>query len=236
MRKNLFPLFAALAVCGAVTAGIVASTAHAQTGKSRPMMIALVSSAATLESAAPQAEGGPSRMTTPQMAPPPEIRDGARLALMCQDMYARQVGDLAYMGAKLNLTAAQTPLFDHWKQVQTDIAKRRQTQCGTRIAAGARDQMPSMIDQMSREQQMLKTRLADLDAERPALETLYNALSAAQKRQFHLRGEDGNVRMAGMMPRRMFDRGERPDRALEGRPLEGRPMGPQGGPPGPPPQ
>lgn len=238
MRKNLFPLFAALAVCGAVTAGIVASTAHAQPGNARPMMIALVSSGTTLESAAPQADGGPPRMTSPrmppsqmngpQMAPPPEAHDDVRLGLMCQDMYARQVGELAYMGAKLNLTAAQASLFERWKQVQSDIAKRRQGECAARIAARAKDRMPSMIDRMAREQQMLKSRLADLDAERPALTALYNALSPTQKRQFQPRGE-GAMRMGGMG--RLFAQAGPRDRRLEGRP-----MGPQAGPPGPPPQ
>lgn len=207
MRRNLFPLFAALAVCGAVTAGVVASTAHAQPqpGKARPVMIALVSSAAALDSAAPPSDPGapPPHMMAPPQQPP---RDGARIGMLCQDMYARQVGDLAYLGARLNLTAAQTPLFDRWKQVQLDAAKRRQGECAAQIAdRGKRlkqTQPPTMLDQMTREQQMLKTRLADLDAERPALEALYASLSAAQKRQLHPR--DIGRSMAGMGPRRMF--------------------------------
>lgn len=203
MRKNLFPLFAALAVCGAVTAGIVVSTAHAQPGKPRPMMIALVSSAAGLDGPPPTAEDGPPpRMMAQQPRPP---RDGERQGVICQDMYARQAGELAYMGAKLELTPAQAPLFDRWKQVQMDIAKRRQGQCATMAASRAKNSAPpGMLEQMTREQQMLKTRLADLDAERPVLEALYNSLSAAQKRQFHPRG-DGMRGMAGAMrPRRMF--------------------------------
>lgn len=237
MRKNLFPLLAALAICGAVTAGIVASTAHAQPGKPRPMMIALVSSTANLESAAPPVEGGPPpRMMPqpPQMPSPPQMsapRDGARMGMLCQDMYARQVGELAYMGAKLDLTASQTGLFDRWKKVRLDIAKRRQGQCATRVTARDRNQAPSMIDQMAREQQQLKTRLADLDAERPALETLYNSLSAAQKRQFH---ERAGVGMAAMMGRgRLFAQaGPRP---LDERGVPPMPV-PHGAPPGPLPQ
>ena len=62
--------------------------------------------------------------------------------------------------------------------------------------------MPSPVERMTREETMLKERLANLDAERPSLEAFYNALSPAQKIAFHPDGMGGG--MAHPMLRRMM--------------------------------
>jgi hypothetical protein len=101
---------------------------------------------------------------------------------MCQDAFAHEVGTLAYLEAKLNLSAAQQLLFERWKSVRLDIAKRGEADCATREfpAKDARAR-PTPMDDMAREEDMLKRRLADLDAERPALAALYNGLNQNQK-------------------------------------------------------
>jgi hypothetical protein len=202
MPRKLVPLFAALAVCAAATAGVIATTAHAQNAK--PLLVALTSSAAPLrlESAAPPAE---SAAPAPRMRPlhRGEARDGT----MCRALYAREVGELAYQGAMLNLTRAQQPLFDRWQQVRLDVAHRRQATCESRIATRAGKDRTAEPDPLAREQDRLKTRLADLAAERPALDALTNALTPAQKRDFQ---PDGALGGPGGMRGRRFARMEPP--------------------------
>jgi hypothetical protein len=115
-----------------------------------------------------------------QAAPSP-AQVAARHKQMCEDGYAHQVGDLAYLEAKLALTAAQQPLFDRWKSVKLEIAKRGEADCATRELPSRAQGGPTLLDAMAREEEDLKRRLADLDAERPALAALYNVLTAGQK-------------------------------------------------------
>lgn len=219
MSRKLVPFFAVLAVCAAATAGVIATTAHAQTGGAKPLMVALSASASSLglAAAAPSAEGG---APAPRMRPLRRQRagDGA----MCRMLYAREVGDLAFQGAMLNLTRAQQPAFDRWQQVRLDIAHRRQAACESRIAARGGTDTSARPDPLAREQDMLKTRLADLAAERPALDALTNALTPAQKRDF--RPRDGGPDGPGGMRGRRFARMEPPpaqDMGAMGGPMEG---------------
>ena len=99
----------------------------------------------------------------------------------CQDDYARTVGDLAYLEARLSLTLVQQPLFDRWKNVKLDNARRDAADCATRELPRLQGRMPTPLEGMVREQENLKRRLANLDAEIPVLTTFYNALSQAQK-------------------------------------------------------
>ena len=121
---------------------------------------------------------------------PTPAQMAAHFKQMCQDHYAREAGALAYSEAKLSLSTAQQPLFARWKQVKLDIAKRRADSCASHTPRQADAKMPSLVERMTRREDMLKQRLADLDSERPALEALYNSLSAEQKREFG-RGMDG---------------------------------------------
>lgn len=227
MRKTLFPLLAAFAVCAAVTAGVIASTARAQPGQPRPMMIALTtSSGPAMDAPAP-----------PPSARPPQMRqaDGDDRGAMCRDFYARQAGDLAYLEASLRLTASEQPLFNNWKQVKLGIAKRQADECeagprrGDHAAAAHMHRSP--LDGMAREEDLLKARLADISAERPVLEAFYNALSPTQKMDF--RPGRGLDLAPGMMGHHMFadagfgPRGMHPPGPPPG---DGPPMGP------PPPQ
>ncbi len=237
MRKALVPMLASLALCGAATAALIATNARADQSGHKPVMIALVTP-----------NNLPPRMTE---VPPPEggqpsmpggaMRDmGARRGQMCHDMYAGKVGELAFLEAKLSLDAKQAPLFDRWKQTTLDIAKQREAACTSRQprrAAGLRGQRPSIVDRLTREEDMLKKRVADIEAERPALVALYGALTPQQKEEF---GRGGMGRMGRMhMMMGMMDR-PHPGmgmmrRGPMGGPMGGPPPGPMGAPPEPPP-
>ena len=214
MRKALLPMIASLALCGAATAALIGTNARAEQSGRKPLLLALTQDGGP---------GGDAAGATP--GPSPEMmRDRTlRRAQFCKDMYARKVGELAFLEAKLSLTAIQQPLFDHWKQASLDVAKQNQDAC-----AGREDrkpgQRPSVVDRLNMEETMLKKRLANIDAEKPSLTAFYDSLSPQQKQEFGrsaMHGMEGRMHMMGMMD------GPRP--GMGGR--MGR--GPMGGPPGP---
>jgi hypothetical protein len=214
MRKALIPMLASLALCGAATAALIAN-ARAQTNPPRkPMMAALVSPGTMLAQNTPPPGGRDMHMPGP-------VEMAAHMKQMCQDRYAREVGRMAYLEARLNLSQTEQPLFARWKDVKLDIAKRRSTDCGQRPAHQDHAQS-SPVERMSREEDVLKKRLANLDAERPVLAALYGALTPAQREMLKPR----HAMMARGMGHGMMDRG-----MMHRRPME---MGDH--PPAPPPQ
>jgi hypothetical protein len=195
MRKALLPLLASLLVCGTATAALIATNAHAdQTGRQPVMMLAQNQPVPNTER-----EAGP--------PPPPDMDDtmmrGPRRDQFCQDIYASKAGEIAFLEAKLQLTPSQLPLFARWKDISMDMAKRHEGDCNgqeTRLSAGQRQ---DLMERLNREEEMLKTRLADIDAERPALTALYAALTPTQKEEFaraaRHRGAGRMHMMMGMM-------------------------------------
>jgi hypothetical protein len=225
MRKALFPMIASLALCGAATAALVATNARAEQGGRKPVMIALVTPDRSGAMAAPRSEGGPDMHEA--MAEP-------RREEVCKFLYARKAGELAFLEAKLSLSANQAPLFAHWKQASLDVAKQHQGDCsGRKRPAESRGRQFSMVDRLALEEDMLKRRLADIEAERPALTALFAALTPAQRQEF---SQDDMRDMAGRM-HIMLGMMDRPHPGMGPGPMGRGPMehGPMGQPPGPPP-
>jgi len=120
----------------------------------------------------------------------------ARHAEMCKDLYAREVGRTAYLEARLQLTPAQEPLFETWKNVVLANAGERSKACA---AMTPPVQWPSFLDMMQHEETRLQARLGALQAEMPALTSLYQSLSPEQQRAFMTDGR-------GREPRGRFGR------------------------------
>lgn len=217
MRKALFPTLASLALCGAATATLIATNATAQTNAQarKPVMMALVAPGAML------AENAPSPNRNMRMPSSAEMTAGFKQ--MCEDRYAREAGRMAYLEARLSLTQSEQPLFTRWKTVKLDTAKRNAADCGQQITRLDR-KMSTPVERMGREQEMLKKRLAELDAERPALAALYEALTPKQREA--LSGESHMMARGGMMDRGMM----RPNMMMRSGPME-----PGDHPPPPPP-
>ncbi|HMH64652.1 MAG TPA: Spy/CpxP family protein refolding chaperone [Rhizomicrobium sp.] len=217
MRKALMPLIASLALCGTATAALIATNARAAQTVHKPVMIALVTPSQRDDEAAPRPEGGP--------PPGPQegmMENGARRAQFCHDMYAHKVGELAFLEAKLSLNTNQTSLFEHWKQASLDIAKQREGNCaGHERRARGPGQRPSVVDRLTMEEELLKRRLADIQAERPPLAALYAALTPVQKEEF---GRGDMRRMAGRMHMMMGMMG-RPHPGMEPERMGHGPMG-----------
>lgn len=196
MRKALIPTLVSLALCGAATATLVATNARAQTGPRKPVMVALVAPGTMLAQNA--------QMQAPNRDMPSPAEMTAQFKQMCEDHYARQAGRMAYLEARLNLTASEQPLFARWKGIKLDIAKRNSADCDQRVAHPDR-KTSTPVERMSREQDLLKKRLAELDAERPALAALYDALAPKQREA--LSGDHRMMVRGGMMDRGMMRRG-----------------------------
>ena len=100
---------------------------------------------------------------------------------MCTDRYADSAGRMAYIEAKLSLTDSQRPLFDSWKQTVLGSAKAQENECLARRSQMAHH---NILERQAHMMQRLQHRMADMTAERPSLQALYNALSPEQKKAF----------------------------------------------------
>ena len=222
MRKTLLPMIASLALCGAATAALIATNARAEQQRApKPMMIALTTPARH-DNAAPPAEGGQQTNMIYRMTP--EAGPGR----ICKDLYARKAGELAFLEAKLSLDAKQAPLFARWKQASLDIARQHESDCAGKARTSLLGPRAGVLDRMTLEEDQLKRRLSDIQAERPTLTALYTSLTPAQKEEFGRGGMHGGRfhMMLGMM--------DRPHPGM-GMMRQGPMNGPMGGPPEPPP-
>lgn len=172
MRKALIPMLASLALCGAGTLALIASNERAQANPRKPMMVALLGADALLA------------QNLPDASPASDMGEatgfGPNLKQFCDDRYAGEVGRMAYLEARLQLSDSEQPLFGRWKDVRLDIAKRRAADCNTRIA-GADQDRADPVTRMSRQETMLKQRIADIDTERPVFAALYAVLTPEQR-------------------------------------------------------
>ena len=209
MRKAFFPLVASLLLCGAATGALLVTTgAQAQNETHTPVMLAQ------------NTETAPAPNLTRMRRFNPADR-AAFHKQRCEDGYARAVGRMGYLETRLNLTGTQPSLFSAWRSSRLAIAKREADACAQRDVSQDRQEM-SPVDRMTRMEERLKQRIADLDAERPSFTALYNALSPDQRNalthQHHMmrRGMGRHDEMGrGMM---------RPERGP--RPMDGQPSAP----------
>ena len=111
---------------------------------------------------------------------------------MCTDHYARNVGRVAYIEAKLSLTDSQRSLFDGWKQTVLGSAKSREDDCLARQPQMGERHDHSVVERQARMEQRLQHRLADLTAEQPSLKALYDSLSPEQRQVFDRPGPMGH--------------------------------------------
>jgi hypothetical protein len=97
----------------------------------------------------------------------------------CKERFARESGFLAYVGAKLELTAPQQPLYDKYRQAMLDSASKQRQFCLDN--AGARPSSQTALERRDRMEKFLTARLDALHATRPALDALYQSLTPSQR-------------------------------------------------------
>ncbi len=98
----------------------------------------------------------------------------------CEEHLARRAGFVAYMTARLNLTAEQKPLADKVQSVLQAAADKERQICAALKPEGERGQ-ETILDRVARREQFLTVRLQALQQVRPALEQLYGSLTPEQK-------------------------------------------------------
>jgi protein CpxP len=241
MRKSLVTLSLALMLG---TAG-AATFAHAQSSAAeKPLRLAQT------QAPPPGRPGSQGRLR----APPAPEQLAERRAEMCGGMHARAAGRLAELEVRLELTANQRAAFNKWRDTRIAAAKRRADACaaapapqgrggrGPANAQTAQATPRSPVERMARQEQLLRQRLTDLQAERPALEALYNSLSPEQRQKFAAvggprggMGRGGPRARIGMMLRDRMGGGPRGPMG-GGMRGPGGPMGPGMAPPPPPAQ
>jgi hypothetical protein len=106
----------------------------------------------------------------------------ARMKAMCIKHFARSAGRLAYLEARLQLTADQQPQWDKWRQAVAAGAEKERTDCLADLPAAG--QRPTALDRDSHIEKMMATKVATLQAARPALEALYQSLTPEQRLVF----------------------------------------------------
>jgi hypothetical protein len=95
----------------------------------------------------------------------------------CLDRLARRAGRLAYVGAKLNLTAQQQPLWDKIQTTANDEAAKERQLCQSMKPRGSE----TTLDRLTRMEDEASARLAGLKAAIPEVQQLYQALTPAQR-------------------------------------------------------
>jgi Skp family chaperone for outer membrane proteins len=129
----------------------------------------------------------------------------ARMKNMCTEHFARSVGRMAYLEAKLQLTPDQQPLWANWRQAMATGAEKQRDDCLADVpAAGTK---PTALDRDAHIEKMMAAKVETLQAARPALEALYASLTPDQRASF-----DRPMSMDG-------HRGWRHRHASEGQPL-----------------
>ena len=212
-----------------------------------PIALILGVAGVTLVSAQPQdpRPAGPTRELPRAQRPAPTPEQIAqRRATMCGDLNARAAGRLAYLETRLELTAAQRGAFNKWRDVRLAAAKRRAETCATAPLgqgrgrgpqANAQAAAPNPAERLARQEQRLRQRLADITAERPALDALYASLSPEQRQKFTPANGPRNGMGRGQGRARFGMMGGGPRGAMRGGMRRG-PGGPGMAPPPPPPQ
>jgi hypothetical protein len=95
----------------------------------------------------------------------------------CEERLAWRAAMRAYTEAKLDLTAEQRPL---WEKVQSaaQAEEQKERQLCTTLKEGGD---ATLLDRLDRMQQFLSTRLEALQAAKPAVQALYQALTPEQR-------------------------------------------------------
>ncbi len=96
----------------------------------------------------------------------------------CTEHHAIRAAHLAYLEVKLNLTDQQRDLWNKWRQARLEAANQYRAAC---VEHQAKAKRPTAVEWEARREKFLTAELRQLEAERPALAALYDALTPEQR-------------------------------------------------------
>jgi hypothetical protein len=97
---------------------------------------------------------------------------------MCRDAAARAIGHIAYLKSRLDLTAAQAPLWADIETSSTDIATSERGMCGRLPVAR---ELPDLATRLGLAEQRVATLQQNLQKIAAPLRKLYEALTPDQR-------------------------------------------------------
>lgn len=97
----------------------------------------------------------------------------------CIDMVARRIGDRAYVKAKLELKPEQMTAWNAFEKAADEASAKSMARCQT--LPTEMKERPGLVERLTMEEDMMKARIATIEAVKPSLTTLVGVLTADQK-------------------------------------------------------
>lgn len=131
---------------------------------------------------------------TPPAPPPPPAARGERTPgergaarvergfspkSMCLDMAARRIGDRAYLKARLELKPDQMTAWNTFEKAADEASAKSMARCQT--LPTEMKERPTYLERLTMEEDVMKTRIATIEAVKPSLMALVAVLTTEQK-------------------------------------------------------
>ena len=98
---------------------------------------------------------------------------------MCVDLVARRIGDRAYIKAKLELKPEQMTAWNTFEKAADEASAKSMARCQT-LPAEMKER-PTYLERLTMEEDVMKARIATIEAVKPSLTALVGVLTADQK-------------------------------------------------------
>lgn len=98
---------------------------------------------------------------------------------MCLDMTARRIGDRAYLKARLELKPDQMTAWNAFEKVADEASAKSMARCQT--LPTEMKERPTYLERLTLEEDVMKARIATIEAVKPSLTALVAVLTPEQK-------------------------------------------------------
>ena len=97
----------------------------------------------------------------------------------CVNMVARRIGDRAYIKARLELKPEQMTAWNTFEKAADEASAKSMTRCQT--LPTEMKERPTYLERLTIEEDLMKARIATIEAVKPSLTALVGVLTADQK-------------------------------------------------------
>lgn len=169
---RLRPLFLAVPTALVAAAGFAWLTSAAASNGG-------VDVAPQIAQAAPPAATPPAAGGGPAMGGPERMMRDFSPKAFCEERIARRIGNRAYLKARLDLKADQMPAWEAFQKAADEASAKEKAKCAS--LPTEMKTPPSLPDRLTRQEEMMKSRMESIEAVKPTLMALYDKLSPEQK-------------------------------------------------------